>query len=59
MMLMGIGPPAMILSTTLEVAGADEKDQINVAKVLTVSEFFQSLLRSAAHDGLPHVQVLL
>ncbi|KAG9000837.1 hypothetical protein FRB94_005115 [Tulasnella sp. JGI-2019a] len=35
MMLMPIGPPAMILSTTLEVSGADEKDQISVAKVLT------------------------
>jgi len=36
MMLMPIGPPAMILSTTLEVAGADEKDQTSVAKVLMV-----------------------
>lgn len=46
MMLMGIGPPAMILSTTLEVAGADEEDQISVAKVLTVSALPFSLCGS-------------
>ncbi|KAG8852945.1 hypothetical protein FRB96_008464 [Tulasnella sp. 330] len=40
MMIMPIGPPAMILSTTLEVSGAPEKDQISVAKVLT---FFYSV----------------
>jgi len=35
MMLMPIGPPALILSTTLEVAGTAEEDQRSVAQVLT------------------------
>ena len=41
MMLMPIGPPAMILATVLEVAGASEDDQTTVAKVLAVGSVFK------------------
>lgn len=43
MMLMGIGPPAMILSTTLEVAGTDDQDQISFAKVLALSDVLSQI----------------
>ncbi|KAG8856613.1 hypothetical protein FRB96_006373 [Tulasnella sp. 330] len=36
MMIMPIGPPAMLLSTVLEVTGAPERDQIAIAKVLAI-----------------------
>lgn len=43
MMLMPVGPPAMMLSALMELKGAPEPDKMAVARVLTVSLTFRSL----------------
>ncbi|EHY57171.1 hypothetical protein HRR83_002665 [Exophiala dermatitidis] len=52
MMLMPTGPPAMKLITLVQVSDGDEEDEMNIAKLLTISYIISPILSITVVGGL-------
>ncbi|KIW25053.1 uncharacterized protein PV07_10725 [Cladophialophora immunda] len=59
MMLMPTGPPAMKLITLIQVSDAEEEDERNIAKLLTISYLISPILSFTVVGGLRAAQAAI